>query len=60
MVQAFGPERLMWGSDSPVVGSREGYRNALNWTREIFARERAETVDLVFGGTAQRVFRLGT
>ncbi|MBL8552126.1 MAG: amidohydrolase [Hyphomonadaceae bacterium] len=59
MLRAFGPERLMWGSDSPVVGSREGYANSLNWTREIFAAESAAAIDLVFGGTARTVFRLG-
>jgi len=28
--QAFGPSRMMWGSDFPPVSSREGYRNAKN------------------------------
>jgi L-fuconolactonase len=28
-VAAFGPSRCMWGSDFPVVSSREGYGNAL-------------------------------
>ena len=31
---AFGPSRLMWGSDFPPVANREGYRNALRWTME--------------------------
>lgn len=33
MLDAFGPERLAWGSDFPVVSTREGYANALEWTR---------------------------
>jgi L-fuconolactonase len=58
MLKAFGPDRLMWGSDFPPVASREGYANALNWTREIFAPESAATVDQVFGATAARIFGL--
>lgn len=58
MLEAFGADRLMWGSDSPVVGSREGYRNSLRWTREIFTGQPKSVVDEVFGGAAARVFRL--
>jgi predicted TIM-barrel fold metal-dependent hydrolase len=29
LLDAFGPERLMWASDYPPVAMREGYRNAL-------------------------------
>src|SRR5262245_47963789 len=29
---AFGPERMMWGSDYPPVSGREGYTNALRLT----------------------------
>jgi L-fuconolactonase len=29
---AFGANRIMWGSDFPPVAGREGYRNALRWT----------------------------
>lgn len=55
-LDTFGADRLMWGSDFPVVGSREGYANALNWTREIFAARPQAEVAAIFGGTAQRIF----
>ncbi|MDB5662433.1 MAG: hypothetical protein JWN59_771 [Sphingomonas bacterium] len=55
-LEAFGPERLMWGSDFPVVGSREGYANALNWTRALFADRPQAEIDLIFGGNAERLF----
>ncbi len=55
-LEAFGADRLMWGSDFPVVGSREGYANALNWTRELFSERPQAEVDAIFGGTAQRIF----
>jgi L-fuconolactonase len=55
-LHAFGPDRLLWGSDFPVVASREGYANALNWTRDLFAERPQEEVDAIFGGNAQRIF----
>ena len=50
---AFGPERLMWGSDFPVVASREGYRNALTWARE--ALPEADR-GAILGGAAASLF----
>jgi L-fuconolactonase len=54
-LDAYGADRLMWGSDFPVVGSREGYANALNWTRDLFAARTSEEVAAIFGGTARRI-----
>ncbi|MBO9499880.1 MAG: amidohydrolase [Novosphingobium sp.] len=53
---AFGAERLLWGSDFPVVASREGYANALNWTRALFDGRSAAEVEAIFGGNAERIF----
>ncbi len=58
MLKRFGAERLMWGSDFPPVASREGYANALNWTRELFSGESPGTVDEVFGAAAKRAFSI--
>lgn len=55
-LDAFGAERLMWGSDFPVVASREGYANALNWTRALFAARAESEVAAIFGGNAERIF----
>lgn len=52
----FGAERLLWGSDFPVVASREGYANALNWTRALFDGRSSSEVDAIFGGNARRIF----
>jgi L-fuconolactonase len=58
-VSAFGPQRLMWGSDYPPVSAREGFANAL---RLPMARIRAiqgvsdADVERIFGGTALAVF----
>ena len=55
-LDAFGAERLMWGSDFPVVASREGYANALDWIRMLFAERSSEEREAIFGGTAERIF----
>lgn len=56
--QAFGPGRLMWGSDFPLAAGREGYRNALTWTRRSLAYLGDEAISAMFGGAAARVFNL--
>lgn len=55
-LDAFGAERLMWGSDYPPVSSREGYANALRIPREYFADLTQDQQVAIFGGTAQRVW----
>lgn len=54
--EAFGPRRMMWGSDYPPVSGREGYTNALRLTMEQFASKSQEDRDYIFGKTALEVF----
>ncbi|MBI4308282.1 MAG: amidohydrolase [Chloroflexi bacterium] len=56
---AFGPTRLMWGSDWPPVVMREGYRNALQFTMERFPAKSAKDKEWVFGKTALSLFKFG-
>lgn len=56
---AFGPRRMMWGSDFPPVSGREGYRNALNGVAEHPAFKSGEDREWVMGKTALSVFRFG-
>ena len=56
--EAFGPGRMMWGSDYPPVSAREGYHNALRLTLDRLAGKSEEERNLIFGGVATRVFRL--
>ncbi|MDE3074036.1 MAG: amidohydrolase [Chloroflexota bacterium] len=52
-LRAFGPGRLMWGSDYPPVSQREGYGNALTYARaEVPSDDQAP----IFGDVAARVF----
>lgn len=54
--EAFGPRRMMWGSDYPPVSAREGYRNALRWTLERLAGKGQEATACIFGEVALAVF----
>jgi L-fuconolactonase len=53
---AFGPGRLMWGSDFPNCSSKDGYANALAYCRQEFAGKPKAARDLIFGGTAAKMF----
>ncbi len=54
--EAFGPERLMWGSDFPPVSGREGYGNALALTLARFSGKSDTERAAIFGANAARVF----
>jgi L-fuconolactonase len=56
---AFGPRRMMWGSDFPPVASREGYANALAFPRDRVSYFTAEDKRWIFGETALSVWRFG-
>ncbi len=53
---AFGPQRMMWGSDFPPSAGREGYRNVLNGVREHPAFVDGEDLAWVLGRTAATVW----
>ena len=55
-VAAFGANRLMWGSDFPVVSSREGYGNALKLARIALDGLPNKDLNAIFGANARRVF----
>ncbi len=57
-IAGFGPHRLMWGSDFPVVSSREGYGNSLSFVRTALEYLPRADLDEIFGMVAQRVFKL--
>jgi L-fuconolactonase len=56
-VEAFGPRRLMWGSDFPPVANREGYRNALRFPMQCVDFGGEENKGWVFGGTAATLWK---
>jgi L-fuconolactonase len=55
LLATFGPDRLMWGSDWPVVTLASNYRR---WHETAATLLPADTHDAVFGGTALRFYGL--
>jgi L-fuconolactonase len=59
LVAAFGPDRLLFGSDWPVLKAIGfGYRAWLALARELLSSLSPVARDAVFSGTARRVYRL--
>lgn len=60
--EAFGPDRLLWGSDYPPVSAREGLANSLHYPQDELRRLGASDPDLeqMFGSNAARLFGLPT
>lgn len=58
-LEAFGPQRMMWGSDFPPVSSREGYDNALRLPLDYLSALSEDERAWVFGKTALRVWEFG-
>jgi L-fuconolactonase len=56
-VEAFGPQRLMWGSDFPPVANREGYHNALRFPMQNVDFGGEANKEWVFGGTAATLWK---
>lgn len=54
--EAFGVQRMMWGSDFPPSAGREGYENTLEGVRNHPAFREGEDVEWVMGKTAAKVW----
>jgi L-fuconolactonase len=59
VLDAFGPDRVMFGSDWPVcLLAAPGYADVLAAAEQLTAGASRAERDAVFGGTAERVYRL--
>lgn len=58
MLREYGAHRLCWGSDFPLVSSREGYGNALAWSWELMCDATPAEREQMFAATARRIFQL--
>ena len=60
--RAFGPDRLLWGSDWPVLRLAGDYQQWLDMSRALIRSVDPVVSDgamnAVFGGNAMRVYRL--
>jgi L-fuconolactonase len=58
MIVCFGAERLMWGSDWPVVNLAGGYERWLETTETLLAALSTPERDAIMGGTALNFYGL--
>ena len=60
VLAAFGPDRLLFGSDWPVSTLAAPYGQVCAMYRELTARLSADEQTAIFDGTARRVYRLSS
>jgi L-fuconolactonase len=58
-LDAFGPDRLMFGSDWPVCTLAASYGEVLSAARDLTGDLSAAEREAIFAGTATRLYRLG-
>jgi len=58
LLDAFGDQRLMWGSDWPVLNLAGNYDGWLKMARDLVHEQRPDLLDSVFGGAARRFYRI--
>ncbi len=58
LLTAFGANRLMWGSDWPVVLLKDTYRRWFDWTTRWLADKPKTTRVMIMGETARRFYQL--
>ena len=58
LLETFGPSRLMWGSDFPVLNETSCYVVWLHRTAELLAHLTPDEREQITSGTAERVYRL--
>jgi len=59
LLRVFGPERLLWGSDWPVVNLAGGYDRWRAATLDLLATLSDAEMDAVLGGNAARIYLKG-
>ncbi len=59
MIESFGPDRVLWGSDWPVVNLGAGLPAWITMTRALLAGLSTADQAAIGQGTARRVYRLG-
>jgi L-fuconolactonase len=58
LIEIFGPSRLMWGSDWPVLNMAGTYPGWFAMARELTVQLSEADRDAIFGGTAARFYGL--
>jgi L-fuconolactonase len=60
VVELFGPNRLLFGSDWPVCTAVASYDQVLGLARDLIMPLVGQEIDAVFGGTARRIYKLAS
>ena len=58
MLEAFGPSRLVWGGDWPVVNLGNGLLAWSNITRDLLSRLTADERTLILSTNAKKIYRI--
>jgi len=58
LLECFGPRRLLWGSDWPVVDLGGGYRRWWAATETLLSGQAVADREAILGGNARRFYRL--
>jgi len=58
LLDCFGPDRLIWGSDWPVCTLASGYARWVETTNELLNELTVSQIEAVYGGTAGRAYNL--
>jgi L-fuconolactonase len=59
LIDLFGPDRLVWGSDWPVLTLAGSYSDWMNLSRDALCGVSPKHIDAIMGGNAIRTYRLG-
>jgi L-fuconolactonase len=60
VVELFGPNRLLFGSDWPVCTAVASYDQVLSLVRDLVAPLVGQEIDAFFGGTTRRIYKLAS
>jgi L-fuconolactonase len=58
IVEYFGPERMIWGSDWPVLTVRSSYRDWLDLSVKLVRAHAPQAIATIFADNARRLYRL--
>ncbi len=58
--EAFGVQRMMWGSNFPPCAQKEGYRNALQWVLKYPAFQTGDDLEWIMGKSAAKLWGFPT
>jgi L-fuconolactonase len=59
LFETFGPDRILWGSDWPVLNTAGTYQEWVAMTEALIGGLSAQAREAIWGGTAARIYGIG-